>query len=58
MNTQKDPIVSRILTAIANLNLPPIRYTTERQRRLNWAEKPDKTTAIFVNNSNNKKNAI
>lgn len=53
MNTY-DPIAIKILTTIANLNLPPVRYTTDRQRKLNRTEKNAQTTAIY----NNQKNAI
>ena len=50
----RDPIAIKILTAIANLNLPTIRYATDEQKKLNQAEKTARTTAIY----NNKKNAI
>jgi hypothetical protein len=50
MNTQNDPIITKILTAMANLNLPPIRHTANSQKILDKMKN--------TNNSDNQKKAI
>ena len=58
MNIQNDPIIQKILTAMANLDLPPIKLTHNTRRQPIGGKNISKAMTVCINNSENQKNAI
>ena len=58
MNTQSDPIIHKILTAMTNLDLPPIKCTPNTQRQPSKVLNTSKAMTFCTDNSENQKNAI